>query len=93
MPRTSTRDLNHRPSGGERVFTDALGRLWSAASHVEGDTVTLFDVQVGKMLGHRDALKKISETAKTDRDAAKAEFSKLDGIRIETKEDVTITLK
>ena len=73
------------------VIADGIAE--TNASHVEGDTVTLFDVQVGKMLGHRDALKKISETAKTDRDAAKAEFSKLDGIRIETKEDVTVTLK
>ncbi|MGA9838351.1 MAG: hypothetical protein WBQ26_13635 [Gemmatimonadaceae bacterium] len=23
--------MPHRPSGGERVFTDALGRTWSAA--------------------------------------------------------------
>jgi hypothetical protein len=41
MPRTSTRELNLRPSGGERVFTDARGRLWSAATHVERDGVTV----------------------------------------------------
>ena len=29
MPRSSTRQP--RPSNGERVFTDAQGRLWSAA--------------------------------------------------------------
>lgn len=63
------------------------------ASFVEGDTITLFDVEVGKMLGHKDALKKISETAKTDMDAAKAEVMKLDGIKFETKEDVTVTVK
>jgi hypothetical protein len=73
------------------VIADGIAE--TNASHVGGDTVTLFDVQVGKMLGHKNALKKISETAKTDMDAAKAEFSKLDGIKVETKDDVTVTVK
>lgn len=63
------------------------------ATHAEGDTITLFDVQVGKMFAQKDELKKIGETGKTDMDAAKAAFAKLDGIKVETKEDVTITLK
>ena len=41
MPRTSNRELSLRPSGGERVFTDSLGRLWSAASHSEADGITV----------------------------------------------------
>jgi hypothetical protein len=63
------------------------------ATHAEGDTVTLFDVQVGKMFAQKDELKKIGETGKTDKEAAKAAFAKLDGIRVETKENVTVTLK
>lgn len=35
MPRLSKKPLNLRPSGGDRVFTDVFGRLWSAASHTE----------------------------------------------------------
>jgi hypothetical protein len=31
VPRQSLRTTLRRPSGGERVFTDALGRTWSAA--------------------------------------------------------------
>jgi hypothetical protein len=31
MPKSSTRHPPLRPSGGERVFTDDQGRLWSAA--------------------------------------------------------------
>ena len=31
MPKLSTGHTPHRPSGGERVFADDLGRLWSAA--------------------------------------------------------------
>ncbi|MGH7688086.1 MAG: hypothetical protein ACREN3_00600 [Gemmatimonadaceae bacterium] len=30
MPRESIRNTPRRPSGGERVFTDALGRMWTA---------------------------------------------------------------
>lgn len=63
------------------------------ATYAEGDTVTLFDVEVGKMFAQKDELKKISETAKTDKDAAKAAFGKLDGVKVESKEDVTVTLK
>lgn len=31
MPKSSTRHPPRRPSGGERVFADDAGRLWSAA--------------------------------------------------------------
>ena len=37
MPRVSTRTPPLRPSGGERVFTDDQGRLWSAALDVRDD--------------------------------------------------------
>jgi hypothetical protein len=40
MPRLSNRPTP-RPSGGERVFTDDFGRLWSAASHPDKDGVTV----------------------------------------------------
>ncbi len=63
------------------------------ATHVEGNTVTVMDIQVGKMFAQKDALKKIAETAKTDKKAAEEAFSKLDGIKIEAKEDVSISLK
>ena len=36
MPRQSIRTTPRRPSGGERVFTDALGRTWSAV-YVKGE--------------------------------------------------------
>jgi len=73
------------------VIADGIAE--STASHVDGNTVTLFDIQVDKMFTHKDELKKIAETSKTDIDAAKAAFSKLEGIKIETKEDATVTIK
>ena len=36
MPRQAIRTTPRRPTGGERVFTDALGRMWSAA-YVKGE--------------------------------------------------------
>ena len=41
MPRPSIKEMNSRPSGGERVFTDAFGRLWSAATHSDDQGVTV----------------------------------------------------
>lgn len=36
MPHQVPRRPPRRPSGGERVFTDEAGRLWSAAPHRPG---------------------------------------------------------
>ena len=41
MPRLSNRQKDIRPSGGERVFTDASGRLWSAISQSSDQGVTV----------------------------------------------------
>jgi hypothetical protein len=41
MPKLSNREKNLRPSGGERVFTDASGRLWSALTHTDDQGVTV----------------------------------------------------
>ena len=40
MPQTR-RHPPRRPSGGERVFADELGRLWSA-SHTRGEGAVIF---------------------------------------------------
>ena len=39
MPKTPTRRAPVRPSGGERVFTDDQGRLWSAALDLRDDPI------------------------------------------------------
>lgn len=53
MSRLSKKELNPRPSGGERVFTDAFGRLWSAASHTDdhGATVIFTCINDGRQSG------------------------------------------
>ncbi|HEY6219627.1 MAG TPA: hypothetical protein VIV65_06195, partial [Gemmatimonadaceae bacterium] len=53
MPKLSSRNQDIRPSGGERVFTDAFGRLWSAASHTDdhGLTVIFTCINDGRQSG------------------------------------------
>lgn len=53
MPRITNQERNLRPSGGERVFTDANGRLWSAMSTVEdhGTTVVFTCITEGRQSG------------------------------------------
>jgi hypothetical protein len=53
MPKLSNRQQDLRPSGGERVFTDAVGRLWSAASHPDdhGWTVVFTCINDGRQSG------------------------------------------
>src|SRR5687767_15848419 len=54
MPRLSNKELNTRPSGGERVFTDDAGRLWSASSHRDdqgGVTVVFTCINDGRQSG------------------------------------------
>lgn len=53
MPRLSNRHQESRPSGGERVFTDAFGRLWSAVSHKDdaGSTVIFTCINDGRQSG------------------------------------------
>jgi len=46
MPKVSTRSTASRPSGGERVFADGLGRLWSAAD--TGDAVVFACISDGR---------------------------------------------
>jgi hypothetical protein len=53
MPRLSNRQKDLRPSGGERVFTDAFGCLWSAVS-ISGDhgvTVVFTCITEGRQSG------------------------------------------
>lgn len=53
MPKTTNREEDIRPSGGERVFTDDHGRLWTAISTVErdGKTVIFTCITEGRQSG------------------------------------------
>jgi hypothetical protein len=49
MTRLSSPSTSHRPSGGERVFADEKGRLWSAA-HV-GEVIIFTCISDGRDSG------------------------------------------
>jgi hypothetical protein len=49
MPKLSSRSTASRPSGGERVFADDKGRLWSAAA--TGDAVVFACISDGRETG------------------------------------------
>lgn len=54
MPRLSRRSAELRPSGGDRVFTDADGRLWNAATQEDspnGITVIFSCITDGRQSG------------------------------------------
>ena len=60
MPRLSARSTTYRPSGGERVFADSRGRLWSAAH--TGEAVVFTCISDGRQSGRALAV----ELAKLD---------------------------
>lgn len=54
MPRLSSRSTTYRPSGGERVFADDMGRLWSAAH--TGEAIVFTCVSDGRQSGRAIAV-------------------------------------
>jgi len=54
MPKITNQDQDLRPSGGERVFTDEKGRLWTAISSTvedNGTTVVFTCITEGRQSG------------------------------------------
>jgi hypothetical protein len=54
MPRLSASSTTYRPSGGERVFADDKGRLWSAAP--TGDAIVFSCISDGRQSGRAIAV-------------------------------------
>jgi hypothetical protein len=54
MPRVSASSTTYRPSGGERVFADEQGRLWSAAH--AGEAIVFACISDGRQSGRAIAV-------------------------------------
>lgn len=65
----------------------------STASHVDGNTVTLVDMDFGKMMAEPGAMQKMAALGKSDPNDAMEEMKKFDGVKIETKREVEISVK
>lgn len=63
----------------------------SDATHVDGDTVTLAEMEFDKLVSDPAKLKKLMELE--DPAAAASAFKDVDGLKVETKETVTVKLK
>lgn len=75
----------------------AGGIASSDASHQNGDTVTVLDMQVDKLFDNPEAFKKFAKLMESqnqpDPKQLAEEFKSIDGIKIEDKEKVTIKLR
>jgi hypothetical protein len=63
------------------------------ASHVEGNKVTMMDVDMGKLIAQGDKFKEFMKAQPESPAAAKELLKDVDGVKIETAEKLTIKLK
>jgi hypothetical protein len=70
MPRLSASTTTYRPSGGERVFADDKGRLWSAAP--TGDAIVFTCISDGRQSGRAIAVDLAKLDDSTDDDTLRA---------------------
>ena len=65
------------------------------ATHVDGNTVTLMDMAFGKLLANPEHMKKLSAMQMEESTPAEvaAAFKGVEGMKIETKDTVTVKVK
>jgi len=74
MSELSQHEHHNRPSGGERVFADAAGRLWSAAALTEADrfTVIFTCISDGRQSGRAILVDPVEEVGDVAEDTLRA---------------------
>lgn len=65
----------------------------TTASHVDGNTITLADMAFGKLLANPEHLKKLNAMQDAKPAELAAAFKGVEGIKMETKDTVTVKLK
>lgn len=65
----------------------------TTASHQEGNTITLMEMNFGKLIENPENLKKIASMDEKDPTAAMAAFKGIDGVKFEEKPEITVELK
>lgn len=65
----------------------------SDATHVEGNTVTLMEVEMGKLMNDPENRKKLSKVDQNDPASAIEVFKGIDGVKMETKPVITVKVK
>jgi hypothetical protein len=65
----------------------------TSATYSEGGTITLMDMDFGKIVKNEAAFKKLQTLDQNDPEAFKTAFKDVEGLKFETKKEVTATLK
>lgn len=65
----------------------------SNATYVDGNTITLMEMDMGKVLKTPGAMKKLKGVDKNDQAAAMAALKGVDGIKAEAKKEITVKVK
>ena len=65
----------------------------TTASHVSGNTVTLMEMDMGKVMENPGAFKKLQSVDQKDPDKAMAALKDFKGVTIETKKEITVKVK
>jgi len=65
----------------------------SNATHVEDNTITLVDMDFGKMMETPGTLQKMASMGQGNPEKAMEEMKKLDGVKVESKPEIEVTLK
>jgi len=64
----------------------------SDATHRDGNTITLMDVEMGKLLENPETLKKLKAANQQDPQAAMAALRGVKGVKMEVKPKITVQL-
>ena len=71
----------------------APGIAETTATHKEGDTITLMEMDFGKLVQNPEHLKKMAAMDQQDPTAAMEALKGIDGVKFEAKPEITVTLK
>ncbi len=69
------------------------GIIESNATHKDGNTITLMEMDMGKLLENPETLKKLGKVDQNDSSAAMNTLKNLKGVKMETQKEVTVTVK
>lgn len=63
------------------------------ATHKEDNTITLMEMNMGKLMENADAFKKLGKVDQNDPAAAMEALKGIDGVKVETQKEVTVQVK
>lgn len=65
----------------------------TTASHKDGNTITLMEMNFGKLIENAEGFKKLQSIDQKDPAAAMEALKGIDGVKVETKEEITVKVK